>query len=318
MSEWARALRHEARFICRHVRGASVLVELPEGLRSLEDELERILRSCGARLVEFRLEPVYGACDTAACETNYDVVVHVGHTPYVYRPVFRCGETRVLYLPLLLEASREDAKRIASALEGYQSIGIGYAINYARLVALIAAELRRGGVRVYATHILGCYTGRLETLDAEAYLVIGSRFHALGLGLALHAERKILVYEPGGGLSDYTREAAKVLAKRYWVASRAAEARTWGVVQGSRGQCRPLLGAVVARLLESMGRRVRLYRVTRLSRSDLDSITDVEAFVVIGCPRLAVEDLGDYHRPVLVPGEVPYALGLAERIRFPW
>ncbi len=316
--EWLEALRRESRFACRLVRDASVLVELPEGLRGLEAEIEHILRSCGARIVEFRLEPVYGACDTVACEASYDVVLHVGHAPYVYRPIYRCGGTRVAYLPLVLEASRAEAEKLASSLEGYESIGIGYVVNYSRLAALLVSELRRRGVSVHATHLLGCYTGGLEGLEVDAYLVVGSRFHALGLGLAVHAERRILLYEPGRGLYDYTREAARVLSKRYWVASRARDARSWGVIQGSRGQCRPVLGLIVSKLLEGSGRRVRVYRVSRLARSDLDAITDVEAFVVLACPRLAVEDLDGYPRPVLVPGEVPYALGLAERVRFPW
>jgi len=208
VNEWLRALRREAHFACSLARGATVLVELPEGLRFLEGEVERLLYSCGAELVEFKLEPTYGACDTVACETGYDLVVHVGHVPYVYRPILRCGRTRIVYLPLVLDASVEEVEAIAPRLDGYSSVGLGYVVNYSKLAALLARELRRRGTRVHVSHILGCYSGRLERADVEVYVVVGSGFHALGLGLATHGEKPVLLYEPGRGLRDYTRGRA--------------------------------------------------------------------------------------------------------------
>jgi Diphthamide synthase subunit DPH2 len=44
-----------------------------------------------------------------------------------------------------------------------------------------------------------------------------------------------------------------------------------------------------------------------------------EAFVVTSCPRLPVDDLYEYEKPVLTPGEAFMALqGRLEPYMFPW
>ena len=311
-------------YFCSIVRNKVVLLEIPEGLRSYEEPLLAKLYECGARTVAVRIEPSYGACETLACSLDFDIVVHVGHVPYALKPIHVCGKTRVVYLPVVAEvddASARHIERLAGEIEsrGWRSAVIGYVYTFARHAVLLQRLLVNRGVRVVASHILGCYFGGLEKVDVDGAIVVGSRFHALGLGLAVHAEREVILYEPPLGHSEYTPEVRRVLQKRYWVASQAAEARLWGIVIGTRAaQCRPILVTLVEGLLRAAGRKVRLYISDRLCRYDLDQILDVEAFVVTSCPRLAIEDLGDYPRPVLVPGEVPYALGIAERLRFPW
>ena len=311
---------------CRLARGSTVLLEIPEGLRTYEDALKARLEACGAASVVVRLEPTYGSCETLACSSNVDLVVHVGHVPYALRPLRECKGVRIVYVPVLAvvdEPARESVEKLAEyvASKGWSKVAIGYVYNYARHAALLSSALRRRGVHVESTHILGCYFGGLESKVGafDAYIVVGSRFHALGLGLAIHAEKRIILYEPWAGYGDFTDEVVRELRKRYWVAASASTARTWGVILGGRSsQCRPILATLVAGMLRAAGRRVRLYISDRLCRQDLDQLQGVDAFVVTSCPRLAIEDLGDYHRPVLVPGEVPYALGLAERLKFPW
>ena len=309
---------------CRTVRGSTVLLELPEGLRRYEAQLASRLEECGASVV-IRLEPSYGSCETLACNSSIDIVVHVGHVPYAIRPIYACRGVRVIYVPVMAELDVEAKKALSRLVEyvlslGWSSVGLAYVYSYSPHAAYTAGLLQREGVKVDASHILGCYFGGLDTREVDGYVVIGSRFHALGLGLAVHAEKEIILHEPG---SDYytrfTREVIHELQKRYWVAAQAREAKNWGVILGGRGsQCRPVLSTIVVGMLRAMDRRVRIYRSDRLCRQDLDQLSAVDAFVVTSCPRIAIEDLGGYHRPVLVPGELPYALGLAERLRFPW
>ena len=310
---------------CSLVRSFTVLLELPEGLRGYESRLVSSIEECGASAVVVRLEPSYGSCETLACESNVDIVVHVGHVPYAVRPIHQCRGVRIVYVPVVAELD-DKAERVLSRLVdhvvslGWSRVGLAYVYSYSLYAAYTAEMLRRNGVGVEASHILGCYFGRLESRNVDGYVVIGSRFHALGLGLAVHGEKEIVLHEPESvSYTSYTREVVRELQKRYWVASQASEAKSWGVILGGRGaQCRPVLSTIVVGLLRSMGKRVRVYRSDRLCRHDLDQLMDVDAFVVTSCPRIAVEDLGDYPRPVLVPGELPYALRLAERLRFPW
>ncbi len=323
-----RALRRELEAFCPKARGSSILVELPEGMRPYEGLIEDLLYSCGARSVSFRLEPTYGACETVACEQmGFDIVLHVGHDAYPLRPLRTCGPTRVEYLPVRLrveDVGVQNIQRIVEMLwvwlDGAKNVAIGYSTQYEYVAGEVSRQLRLRGLKVRLGLVLGCYFSGLEKMNVDAYIVLGGGFHALGLGLATHGERRVYSVVPEEGrVEDETQRIRRELQKRYWVAALARDAERWGLIQGGRwGQCRPVIGSLVSGLLLGAGKRVRVYTVRRMARHDLDSLTDPDAFVVLACPRLAVEDFDGYHRPVLAPGEVPYALGLAPRIRFPW
>ena len=306
--------------------GKRVLVELPEGFKHLEDDLASILEDMGAD-VAFRLEPSYGACETLACEASllgFQVVVHVGHYPYPLYPITECNGVKVVYVPLRYPPNDSMVNKLASSVASVAK-GLRVAVAYTPQFELIARRLYSmlKGARdvdvVDARPILGCFFYGLERLDVNAYLVLGSRFHGLGLGLAVHAEKRIILAKETGEVDDITGFVEQVLRVRYGRVLDARDARRWGIIAGVRlGQFRPGIVERVKRILASRGFEYRVYFSARTLIRDLDSIRDVDAFVVTSCPRIAIEDASSYSRPVLTPGELYYLLGVEPRIRFPW
>jgi len=67
------------------------------------------------------------------------------------------------------------------------------------------------------------------------------------------------------------------------------------------------------------------YLVFSVSMVDKDRIASIDnafspdAFVITSCPRLPIDDLSDYHKPVITPGELIMVLKkeLSEYM-FPW
>ncbi len=305
--------------------GKRVLVELPEGFKNLEEVLTRVLEQWGVQ-VEFRLEPSYGACETLACEAAYlgfQAVVHIGHYPYPLKPLTECRGVMVVYLPLRFRVRVEELRSILVELEDKvrgSSVAIAYIPQY-EIAAQALAELLRDelGVEVEASRpILGCFFYSLEEIDVDAYLVLGSRFHAIGLGLATHGERRIILVDDGG-VADVTSDVVRVLQVRYGKVFEARDARKWGIIVGMRlGQYRPGIVERVKKLLASRGFEVRTYYSSRTIVRDLEAIKDVDAFVVTSCPRIAIEDAAGYHKPVLTPGELYYLFGIEQKIVFPW
>ncbi|AEM38046.1 diphthamide biosynthesis protein [Pyrolobus fumarii 1A] len=331
--DWAAIIEREILNICESVKGKKVFVELPEGFKIYTSLIRKLLLSCGARQVAFRLEPTYGSCESMTCELHhaiFDVVLHVGHDAYPYEPLKECNGVEIIYVPVKLNVEDVDTKKLVRLIidtlseDGVDTIAIGYNTQYEKIALHVVNEVNMHGFKVLRTSpILGCFFGGLDKLEnVDAYLVFGSRFHALGLGLATHASSRIYVVDVDKySVNDYTSDAERVLRVRYGKAMEARNARKWGIIVGARkGQCRLWLVERLASLFTSRGLEYTLLYSSRTLRQDLDAIpVDVaEAFVVTSCPRLAIEDLSDYWRPVLTPGEALYALGVYDRVKFPW
>lgn len=104
--------------------------------------------------------------------------------------------------------------------------------------------------------------------------------------------------------------------------SEAMNAKRWGIIAGvEAGQYRPWIISRLKSLIFRKGGDYRLI-VARYTGADLISNIDTdwyEAFVITSCPRIPIDDVGDYHKPVLTPGEAFMALeGDLSKYRFPW
>ncbi len=320
-----------------------LILEAPQGFVRLLPRLASRLTECleGVEVV-VRLEPSYGLCSLSLSALELygpgTGLVHIGHEYYPYPLCWRgsCREwpvavgERIFLVPGVYEGG--DVSALASGVESLVSRGEGlvvaYTAQHAPLARTLARVLEEKGYSVYGVEpIVGCFFNNLlRYREASAFVVVaGGRFHVLGLGLALYGssrEAVLLAADPyTGRVEDAWPEALRVAASRLWLMKRfASEARSVGLVVGLLpGQYRPGVVDAVKKLLEKHGIRYSVLAVERMSRELLDNLApgEFDAYIVSSCPRLAVEDLADYWKPVLAPGEARAALeGLG--YRFPW
>lgn len=324
----------------------AVVLEAPQGMvRLLERLAEFLAEEClvGEDIeVYIRLEPSFGSCsvsfDVLDTMGSDIILVHIGHGEYSY-PLCRRGAC-VYGIPdniYLVEGEYlgGDAGALANKVikvfeaNGWSSTAIGYSIQHKRLANTVANLLSESGISVIATdNVIGCNYYSLAKLRdrVDAYLVVaGGYFHALGLGLALSGSTPVLRIDPYTScVEDIARLAAKTLAKRYWLMQQAVNASKIGIVVGLlAGQYRPWIAEYLARLADKRGVRYRFILARYVTREYLDNLSpdDYDAYVMVSCPRLAIEDFSDYWKPVLTPAEARIVLsgGIAgQQYTFPW
>ncbi len=315
-----------------------VLLEAPQGLVQFLPELARVVERLFGVEARFRLEPSYGLCSLGLREAEEldAALVHVGHDFYPYplcpgrRCLYRLPGRVVLVPGEYLGGDPEALAEAASAeLPRGARVVLARPSQHRGLAERLREALRRRGLRVEAVEpIVGCYFANLlrHRGRVDAYLVAaGGWFHALGLGLALAGEGpRVLRLDPyTGSVEDAAPLVSRTLAKRFWAMQRFTEARRVAVIAGLLpGQHRPGMVEALVRLLRRSGREAEVVYAERLSRELLDNLNprSYDAYIVTSCPRLAVEDLGDYWKPVLTPGEALVVLleGRPSRYLFPW
>ena len=318
-----------------------IVVQLPDGLKPLAARVAECVEEATGAEVVVHGDSTYGACDLAWSSLeplNPDLVVHYGHTPYPpwLADARLLGRGRFLFLPARsrLPLPREALLEAAEALRrrGAKRLALAASVQHAHLLPEAAEALASRGFEAVVPRgrppyfldgqVLGCDYSVALSAGADAYIFIGGGvFHPLGLYLA--SRRPVARVDPyRGSWEDLTGLGEKTLRVRLYKVSQAMDARRWGVIVGLReGQHRPWLVERLRRELEGSGAKVRLIAMERTYRESLASIDSpwFEAFAVTSCPRIPIDDLSDYPKPVLTPGEAFMAARrVLEPYRFPW
>ena len=317
-------------------RGAKrVLLQFPEGLKPFSLQVVEQLKEKLPN-IEFLIstEPSWGACDIAEDEATtlkVDLIIHYGHTPYTwYYPKF---PTVFIEVRSNLYISDQQIANLKSLLEEkYKArrVSITSTIQHVHLIKQLATKLQGFGVVVgkpsspfmYDGQILGCDYKSALNVEADIYLNIsGGLFHALGVGLA--TGKPVIKVDPYTGRNeDLTSEVYKILKVRYGKIMKALDAKTWVIIQGVKtGQNRPLMVKYLEKKLKERGYKVFVITNRSLSKDTLRNIdnNEVDTFVVTSCPRLPIDDLYDYEKPVLTPGEAKMIIsGNLDKYIFPW
>mgnify|MGYP001772517074 CR=1 FL=1 len=312
-----------------------VLLQFPEGLKQFSLQVLNELR---AKLpeVEFIIssEPTWGACDIAEDEASIlkaDLIVHYGHTPYTwYYPKFPTVFVEARSTLSITEEQIEDLKRILKERYGAKRVSITSTVQHVNLIEVLKSKLQGFQVLVgkpsspfmHDGQVLGCDYKAAVNVDADVYVNIsGGVFHALGVGLA--TGKPVIKVDPYTGRNeDLTEEVYKILKVRYGKIMEALDARSWGIIQGVKvGQNRPLMVKYFEKKLKEKGYTVYVISNRVLTKESLRNIDskEIEAYIVTSCPRLPIDDLYDYEKPVLTPGEAKMIItGNLDKYIFPW
>ncbi len=323
--------------ILKERKPKKILIQIPDGLKkSFYNTLDVLKEKYGN--VEFIIssDPAYGACFLAedeALNLNADLLVHVGHTEY-YRPSF----SNVVYVGAYstLKPSTDTIRSLVSYVKnkGIERVGLSYVIQHKPIVNYVKNILEQEGLRVfmgkksgyvkYDGQIIGCdYSTAVKVSNyVDAHIVIcGGYFHAIGLGLA--TMKPVIKLDPyTNSFEDLSKTVKRYLSVRYAKIMRSLDAKKYGVIVGARkGQYRSELIKLLIKLIKSRGLEYELFSAEILTTDVLRNIDrdDIDAYIVTSCPRLPIDDLGEFEKPVLTPGEAIMVLtGNLDKYRFPW
>lgn len=322
-------------------RGARrILLQVPDGLKPLSGKIAECIRRATGAEVLIHSDSVFGACDLHLDKVSVlkpDLVVHLGHTPYP--PELADGRRVpdiVVFDPAFHACSvpKELAEEAVQALSRYgvRRVSVVGSIQHVRLLPEVASALRAAGLDAQVPRgsppffldgqVIGCdYRVALRS-GADGFVFVGGGlFH--GLGLYLASLKPVVKVDPYTlKVEDLTPVGERFLRVRLFKVSQAMEARRWGILAGLKsGQYRPWLLRRLARLMDERGVEYRIHAAEVTGLDTLKSIDEpwYEAFVITSCPRVPIDDVYEYHKPVLTPGEAVMALeGRLEPYRFPW
>jgi 2-(3-amino-3-carboxypropyl)histidine synthase len=311
---------------------SKILLHAPDGFKPLYLCLKKNIPSNIE--VYYSSSPGYGACDIPLWEAEAlgaDGIVHIGHLEYPFKRLGNLGR-KILYLPVyfnrLLSSEFLESISIHLKAKGFTALSVSSTVVEAKIRGQLAEYLSIKGFKIYEVGqpVLGCFYTPVTVLDerVDAHLLIaGGLFHHLGAYLSL---RKPLVsIDPyRQSVMDYSREFAKYLQKRLYLVSKVKNSpmRTLGIIIGGLpGQYRPHMVEALKERAARKGYEAYVISSTYLTMDRLiaiDNSLKLDFYVVTSCPRLPIDDLSGFYKPVLTPGEFEAVLEGKEEYVFPW
>ncbi|MGC9148551.1 MAG: diphthamide biosynthesis enzyme Dph2 [Sulfolobales archaeon] len=309
-----------------------ILIQIPDGLKIyvpyIYNELKRRLRDYVE--IVFSGDSAWGSCmliDHEAEKGDYDLLVHIGHIEYPYYK----SSFNTLYIPAysLLDVDQRTIERVIEILRSYNAkrIGIFSTIQHERLLPKIRNELSKYFDIISSgkgSVVMGCeYSAPYSVIHrVDAFVIVsGGVFHGLGLGLYEITKPVIKIDPYEGKAIDLTQEIHRIRRIRYYKIMQALNARHWILIDGVRGQRREWYRKYLEKLIRDKEGEYITYISENITRELLLNIDTewVDAYVVLACPRIPIDDLSDFHKPVLTPAEARMALtGKIDKYSFPW
>lgn len=296
-----------------------IALQSPDGLKDEELEISRYLKKNG---YDTYIYPrTFGACDLAdrsAKKVGCDLLVHLGHAPM---PV--SIEMPVIFVPVFIEVDRLEEK-IDQNLEEISalgdSIGLVSTVQHVKDLSKVKEFLESKGFDVrmaegdsrnaYEGQVLGCNFSAAHRIKdvVDGYLFIGTGvFHPKGM--ALSTEKSVVSIEPFGGKSEVI-DREDLLRKRWGQVAKAKDADNFAVILSTKkGQLRLREADVVVEKLEEYGKSVEKIFMDHIFPDHLVNYRSFDAYVVVACPRIPIDDFSQFDKPVLSPGEVDAVLG---------
>lgn len=295
-------------------RGArSVGLQFPEGLKRRAKVVAGSIEKTTGAAVFISGNPCFGACDVDLQLGNMvDIMFHFGHSGM--------GEHgNVIFMEARSDADPVPAVEKALEFLDAHRIGIITTVQHAHKLDTVRSFLEdkgkvcvtgSGGPRVkYPGQVLGC-SFEAARIDCDELLYIGSGlFHPLGAALA--TGKKVVAADPLT-LRAGVVGTDKLVKQRSAVIARAMDAKSIGIVVSTKaGQQRMALAEELKRMVGKHNKEAAIIVMDLVTPEQLLNFK-FDAFVNTACPRIAIDDAGRFHAPMLSPKELEIVLGERE------
>jgi len=325
-----------------NLKDKKVLIQLPDGLKQFSLVIANCIRERYNAEPIIHMENIYGACDLQYNQIfsilNPDIIIHIGHSEY---PNYLSPSSlpdnirnRVVFVKALSKIDVDEALvlRALEILNNYNVKNISIALTaqhthlYNKISNIILGKkyniIESKALYPYYEpgQIIGCDFRPVLDKKIDGYIFLGGgEFHPLGLYLAtLKPIAQIDLYS--NSVRYFTPIGTKYYKKRLFSISKAIEANHWGVIIGLKtGQYRPSILNIIIKMLSK--KQYVLLSSENINEINLRSVDNdwYDAFIITSCPRIPIDDLIDYEKPVLSPGEAYMALtGKIDKYMFPW
>ncbi len=303
-------------------------VQLPEGLkRQALDLIQTIEKELGIHAI-LVADPCFGACDLVHAKLeilDVDGIVHFGHSEIPNCPQ---GQIPIKYIELRADVELgkllQKKQNLDALLAHYQppaALGIISSIQFTSHLNTVrdvlenegyGVEIGNGDSRVkYPGQVLGCNFSAARNIQdkVDVFVYIGDgTFHPLGVSLATN--KKVLVFDPFREVfEDIGPLRDRILRQRSGVIAKAKDCKDFGILISTKpGQNRKEYALELKQKIIEHGHRALLITVDNITPDKIEYLP-FDGFVNTACPRLTIDDLGQYKKVVLTPVELMTVLG---------
>jgi len=305
----------------RKRKPGKVLVQLAEGIKQNASELSAVMREAIPDLeIVFSGESCWGACSISVQEAEYlkvDLIVHFGHARFIDSdfPILYMEVRDNLDLGPILKRSLEKIKE-------YKKIGFSYSIQHRHDLEMIRKFFEDAGKEVvlskkignvdYEGHIVGCQYEGLRKIqnEVECFVIMGNQFHSMGAAIAVE-KPVVLIDVYNDDVRDMGNLRNKILKQRAISIGKLKDARKVGIiVEIKPGQQFGSANYLVKQFKEKTDKEVIVITMNELTPDKLMNFYDIDAFIELACPRIALDDFYKYKQPILTFKEALIALGI--------
>ncbi|MGA2130045.1 MAG: diphthamide biosynthesis enzyme Dph2 [Candidatus Pacearchaeota archaeon] len=295
-----------------------VLVQLAEGIKKHAPEISNWIEPLGIEVI-FSGETCWGACSIAVQEAQAlgcDLIVHFGHAEFISSkfPILYIEVKDLLDLNPILKKSLKEIKE-------FKTIGLSYSIQHRHDLKNILDFYRKAGKKVilskkvgnvaYEGHIVGCQYEGLKAIqkDVEAFVIIGNQFHSMGASLALEKPVVLIdVYNDDVRSMKGLRE--KILKQRAISIEKLREAENVAIIVEIKPGQKFGSPKFLLQKLKEAGKNAVVITMSEMTPDKVMNFYNIDAFIELACPRIALDDFYKYEKPILTFREALVALGL--------
>ncbi|RLE53550.1 MAG: diphthamide biosynthesis enzyme Dph2 [Candidatus Methanomethylicota archaeon] len=293
----------------RKLNAHRILLQMPDGLKPYALSIASELEKRGFEVL-ISGSSCYGACDIADVEAQKvkaDAIVHFGHYPHGIINTL----TNVVFEPvkIILDNLDQLAETLASYLKGkgFKTVGLVANAQHVHDLPKLSQILQRLGIGALIDAetrglILGCDVSAalslMEHVDCIVFIGCGY-FHPLGI--ALKADKPVILADPlSMRIEEVTHLVKRVEHVKWSAIYKARKAKVFGVITSLKaGQFNLDLALKAVNLIRKRGLCAYLITADEITWERLASFTEVEAFIVVGCPRIALDNRELFGKPII-------------------
>ncbi len=294
-----------------------VLVQLPEGIKGETFNLLKVFQELNIEAL-FSGETCWGGCSVAVEEAKSvkaDLIVHFGHSKFMevnFPVIYVEIKDELNLIPLL--------KKSLVELKNFEKIGLSYSIQHRHDVQKIVEFYKDNNKKVtlsekkgnvtYEGHVIGCQYLGMKSIESkvECFVVVGNNFHSMGAALVLNKPVFLIdVYNNKIQSMDEIKD--KILRQRILTVEKFKEAKKIGIIVGTK------LGQKFGpyKVLIDKFKKIKINPIVitmdEFSPDKLTNFSNLEGFIELACPRIAIDDMMRYRKPIITFNEALVVLG---------
>jgi 2-(3-amino-3-carboxypropyl)histidine synthase len=302
----------------KRIKPKRVLIQLPEGVKQNAFDILKIFQDLKIEIV-FSGETCWGGCSIAVEEAKSvraDLIVHFGHSEFMK------VNFPVLYIPIRDEIDLTPLlRKSVKELKDFNKIGLSFSIQHLHESEKVVGFYERNGKKVLLSkkkgnvanqgQVVGCQYFGLKEIekDVECFVIVGNNFHSLGAALSVN-KPVFLIDVYNDDIVSMEESKDKIFKQRILSVEKFKSAEKIGIIieiksgQSFFGKYKTLLNK-----FEKAGKKVILITMNELTPDKLMNFYNIDGFVELACPRIAIDDFARYNKPIITFKEALVALG---------